>query len=384
MLRSRLSTAAMAATSLVLIAVGCGGDDKNNNNVPPPPPPPGGIQPPAPGPEKACTGADVTSALSQIFLGDTHRDGKQDIQSAWKQYGFDIDGRISTKESTDLCKPYGMATKAMAYPDGNDGIDNSFGKNILPILLGPAPDISMLANAAITNGEFTVMLKMEGLGMETNCNPMNTLLYGGANRGAPPKWDGNDAWPVAVELLNNGDINAPKISFPKSYVVGNTWVSGTSGTVSLGLSFQGLTFTVNVNRAIIAVDLAEDHKSGMNGTIAGIIETEALVEEVKRVAGAFEPSLCDPNSPLLLSFLDGIRGASDIMLDGTQDPTKTCNGISIGLGFNGKVVQLGPVAPPAPEPVDPCLGTGGMGGMGGTGGMDGMGGMGGAGGAGGK
>ena len=33
--------------------------------------------------------------------------------------------------------------------------------------------------------------------------------------------------------------------------------------------------------------------------------------------------------------------ASDIMQDGTQDPTKTCDGISIGIGFEARVVQLG-------------------------------------------
>jgi hypothetical protein len=34
--------------------------------------------------------------------------------------------------------------------------------------------------------------------------------------------------------------------------------------------------------------------------------------------------------------------ASDILSDGTQDPTQTGDGISIGLGFNATVVQLGP------------------------------------------
>ena len=49
-----------------------------------------------------------------------------------------------------------------------------------------------------------------------------------------------------------------------------------------------------------------------------------------------------------------IAQASDILTDGTQDPTKPCDGISIGLGFDGALVQLGtPVAPP-PPPTNPC------------------------------
>ena len=52
------------------------------------------------------------------------------------------------------------------------------------------------------------------------------------------------------------------------------------------------------------------------------------------------------------------------MADGTNgDPTKTCNAISIGLGFNAKAVKLGAVAPPAQPKPDPCAtGTGGTGG----------------------
>jgi hypothetical protein len=42
-----------------------------------------------------------------------------------------------------------------------------------------------------------------------------------------------------------------------------------------------------------------------------------------------------------------VRRASDILSDGTQDPTKECDGISIGVQFEMKEVQLGPVGPPA-------------------------------------
>jgi hypothetical protein len=42
------------------------------------------------------------------------------------------------------------------------------------------------------------------------------------------------------------------------------------------------------------------------------------------------------------------------MKDGTQDPTATCDGISIGIGFDASVVQLGAIADPAPPATDPC------------------------------
>ena len=48
-----------------------------------------------------------------------------------------------------------------------------------------------------------------------------------------------------------------------------------------------------------------------------------------------------------------IEQASDILTDGTQDPTQTCDGISIGLGFDALPDQLGTTAPPLPQAV-PC------------------------------
>ena len=45
------------------------------------------------------------------------------------------------------------------------------------------------------------------------------------------------------------------------------------------------------------------------------------------------------------------------MKDGTNgDPNKTCDGISIGLGFEASAALIGGVAPPAPPVVDPCAG----------------------------
>ena len=71
---------------------------------------------------------------------------------------------------------------------------------------------------------------------------------------------------------------------------------------------------------------------------------EELVAEVKRIG--YSIGLCD--SPLFANLLTSIRQASDIVADGSQDPTKTCNGISIGLGFEMGEVQLGAVGPVVP------------------------------------
>jgi len=359
MLRTRLLSAVFTATSLAVLW-GCGSDTNEKPPPPPPPPPPvedlPGIQPPeAPGEGAACEGAGKVMAMSQLFLGDTTRDGTPDPTGGWKAYGYDLDGRASTKTSVGLCKPRAGGSPAAVYPDGDEGRDNSFGKNILPVILGLSSDISDQANQAIADGEFTIMLDMSTLGTAADCNKLATKLYGGANLGAPPKWDGTDMWPLIPELLTDPtDPASAKILFPESYVVQDTWVSGTKGTVKLSLSISGFTISLDINSAVITVDLEGDRNGGTNGTIAGVIETESLITEISKVAAAFDESFCDPESPTLKSILNQIRQASDIMKDGTQNPAVECDGISIGLGFNAKAVQLGPVAMPAEPPPDPC------------------------------
>jgi hypothetical protein len=367
MLRSYLAVAGCTAAALLSFAfAGCGSETVQ------PPADQTGRVPPEPGPAKPADGPGQVYAVSKLFLGETNRDGTQNKANGWKQYGYNLDGRISTTASTDVCKPNAGAAPSVPYPDGDQGIDNSFGKNILPTILGLEPAPSTSITDSINEGSFTVMLSLEGLGPDPDYNPMTTQLYGGADLGAPPAWDGNDMWPVIPELLAGDmtDITRSQVVFPESYLVGNTWVSGSKGTVTLNLAIQGYSLSLTIAAALISMDLNESHAEATNGTIAGVLETEVLITELQKVVGGFQPSLCE--GPTIEGILNQIRQASDIMKDGTQNPNATCDGISIGIGFEALPVQLGAIAPPAPPSPDPCAGTGGGGtGGGGTGGAGG-------------
>lgn len=352
--------AAFAATSLAVLAIGCGPDTTTTKPVDPPPDPPGRVVPPPPPEAMACADMGTTQAVNELFLGDTKRDGTPDTTNAWKDYGFNLDGLTSKKESTNLCKPRAGGSKATVYPDGNEGIDNSFGKVILPIILGLASDLSTTANESIKEGDFTILLDMASTGKD--CSGAAGKLFAGAklvdamDMPLIPKFDGSDEWPVSPELLSNPmDPTSSKIVFPQAYIAGNTWVSGTKGTVSIQLSISGFTVALDIQNAYVTLDLASGNASGTNGTIAGVLDTEQLVSQISKVAAAFDTSFCDPNSPTLVSILDQLRQASDILKDGTQDPAKECDGISIGLGFNTAAVKLGPVAKPGDPPPDPCM-----------------------------
>ncbi|WP_437725598.1 hypothetical protein [Sorangium sp. So ce861] len=293
-------------------------------------------------------------AIDELFAGDTDRSFKL-VDRVWMQYGVNIDGKVSIVDSSDLCRPVGNGTQISVHSDGDNGIDNSFGNILLGLVTAIYPYPSVTTTEAIRGlgsprdpwyiqgGEFTMIIAIEGLSNNASHGPLTSKLYAGANLGSRPKWDGTDMWPVMPELLEDpADIASSKMTFSDSYVDGNMWVSGAGGTVYLKLKIAGEYLNLTLQNAIVTAQLDEDRRGARDGTIAGVIETEALVAEVKAFVERLDDGFC--NSPVLNGILDVVRAASDIMKDGSQDSSQFCNGISIGLGFSAKQVKLGGIA----------------------------------------
>jgi len=365
MLRNALVLVGIAsAACLASSIVACGGGETTNptggSGGSGGTPTMNGEQPPGrPDGMTAGDGKDTVFAIKKLYLGDTDRDGKPDKTQGWKHLGFNLDKKITNCTGTacnqiaDQCKPAAGGSPAFVYPDGDDGIDNSFGANILPIILGIQSDASKTINDAIAGGKFTIMIDVKKLGSKSEYNPLGAALYAGGDMMATPKFDGSDKWPLLPQLLNGRNPADPKVSFSQSYVVDNTWVSGEAAPVTLQLSVAGFALQLDIKQAIIAFEMASDHKSAKNGTVAGVLNTEQLVTELKQVAGSFDMSLCSGGT--IDSIVNQIRQASDIMANGTSGTSsQTCDGISIGLGFDAGLVQLGDVLPDSMGSGNPC------------------------------
>ncbi len=310
-------------------------------------------EPPEPGPDAAPDGTGATVfAIQRFFFGGTDLDGTPNPTNGWKQYGYDIDGKVSTAESTDLCKTRNAAAPKNVYPDGIDGRDNSFGKNVLPIYLGIASDFEGKVNEKIAAGEFTVLLSLDKLGSSDAYNPLLTKVYDGAPLEGPPKFDGTDVWPVKPETLNNAaDITTAKVTFDESYLVDNTFVTRPVGTLVIPNLLFG-SDPITIHEAVVTMKLDAAHKNATEGVISGVLDTAELTAQLRTAAGRFDPSLCE--GATIESIVAQFEQASDILKDGTQDTTKTCDGISIGLGFTASVVELGTIADPEAPTEDPC------------------------------
>ncbi len=260
--------------------------------------------------------------------------------------GFNVDGLVSTAVSADVCQTNSGGSAATAYPDGNNGIDNSFGRNVLPLMLSLFPSWVTDANVGLQNGSYNMLLKSYCLPPTGDVPVLTTKLFEGTALGAIPQFDGTDTWPVSPALLSNPtDPESSTITFDMSSVTGTTFDSGKHQTVVLVLPFVSSTrIRLTLHAAQVTMTLAADRKSATGGILGGVLDTEELITEVKNIG--YSLGLCD--SPLFANLLTSIRQASDIVADGSQDPTKTCNGISIGFGFEMREVKLGAVGLAAP------------------------------------
>jgi hypothetical protein len=319
---------------------------------------PGGLEPPPPGPSHPGDGSGAVFAIKKLYVGDADRSGTVSAD-AWKLYGYDIDHRFTVctddtcQQVTDHCQPLDGGNPDVTFPDGNDGIDNGFGRSILPLLIGIVSTEASSIDNVIASGQWTEIFDLEGLGSGNEYNPLTSRLYTGAALDHVPLVDGSDVWPVRPgSLMNPSDITTSKEIFAGSYVVNNTWVSGL-GRLSMpldGMEIKG--FVLDIQHAQITFDMSPDHTSATNGTISGLIPTDELVNELLPAAASYNMSVC--NGTLMQSIVEQIRQASDIMKDGSVGTSdQMCDAISIGLGFDAARVKLGGVGAAAP-PLKPC------------------------------
>jgi hypothetical protein len=321
-------------------------------------------------------------AINKLFLGDSDRMGNTSM-TAWASYGYNLDSKVTSAASTDVCTLQTGAMKSI-QTDGTNGIDNSFGENLIPLLLmldGTAP---ATLNDTLAEGKFTLMTYVVGFddtpsNMTTATGLTGVLLAGGdytrvamGRDGGPPGFDLNTHWPIVPTLLtcgtmgqacppNTNPITSAVVQFPSAFQTSGLFVTGKPAEVTLNLSVDGHTLSLDIESAVITFDpdtMAPAANTGAvtNGTIAGVLNTTQLLQGLTSILGSIEASLCMGSAAM--SILDEIAQDSDILINGSTVSNvsgQTCNAISIGLGFNAAEIAL-PVAADVEAPSDAGLG----------------------------
>jgi hypothetical protein len=317
------------------------------------------------GPTTTVT-ASHAYALHTLYLGDQSTAGVQSA-TAWQDFGYNLDGKDTTASSTDVCTLYAGAAKA-AQVDGPNGVDNSFGENIVPILITVAGEgAATTINTSIDGGSFTVLFVVKGWDdsdKTQTATGLTGVLLAGSKFTGTPTFTTADHWPIDDSLVTPSQpgtdpIGGANIKFPAAYVSAGEFVNGSPAAVTISLSIAGHALALVVNQATITWQNA-GVGSITGGMIAGVLTTEDLVTSLKSIAGSISTSLCSGSS--FQSIATQLDQASDILHDGTNAAGTACDGISIGLGFEAKEVAV-PVAAdvvaPPPPGADPCATDGG-------------------------
>jgi hypothetical protein len=314
-----------------------GGDSFQPNGDPPDPP----INAPA-----GDGSAPRIFAVDHLFIGTKDFSGLETVD-AWESYGYDVDQTFTISDFSAHCTPAGGAAPNNVFPDANDGIDNSFGKSVVPILKTAAAtttaDLDDAINEPIVAGDYTLVFDISSLGPATDYSPLPSSYFEGRDEQA-------GTWLKAPESFSAG---TPLLAFPDGYSSTDVWVSQrVDGVLPVRLIIADQPFVLQIHRPLISAEMSADHDSVIHGIISGVLDTQEMLDSMEAVLGGIEPSFCD--GAAIEGILNQIRQASDIMNDGTQAAGEECNGISIGLGFTATAVTAGGFGNALPPPVPPC------------------------------
>ena len=322
------------------------------------PAPPIGGKPPPPPDAGAATSNTYTFAIQTIYLGEAPYGGGAPSTTAWKNFGYDIDGLQTTNQSTNVCTLQQGASKAVQI-DGTNGIDNAWGSNILPLVQTAASlqTPSATENAFIDQGGFTLQIQVKGLSDDPQQNALgltSQIFVSGAYGNGTPAFDTTTDWPVLSTSVKDGATIASgsTVQFSSSYVSNGIFVSGQAGSaVAINFTSGGVSLPLIIHDAVVTFS-HPSHAVASYGVISGVLDTNEFITALQAVAGQISQSLCG-------SAFDGIaqqiRQAQEIMNDGTNAANETCNAISIGLGFDAVLVHdPTTVVTAPPPPPNPC------------------------------
>src|SRR5262249_12242983 len=151
-------------------------------------------------------------------------------------------------------------------------------------------------NESVAAGRATLLFELDALGHGADQNPVTGRMYDGADLGHTPLFDGTDVWPIdPASLASFQSLATARAQFPQGYLTGQTWVGRAAGDLVVPLVLSSFnpptTFPLTIRHAIVTMTLNPSRTSVTNGTIAGIIPTEVLVETIKQLEYQTDSSL---------------------------------------------------------------------------------------------
>jgi len=322
-------------------------------------------------------------AIRSMALGSLDRNGDK-TEGAWKSLGFDLDGLCTNSDTCEIDPESFPCTPKAAMPsDGRECRDNTFGhlEADAVALQGLGKDFGLsndAFNCALCRGDYNFVFRVSKWNGQPNDDNVRLDFYPSPGLETVPSWqcdlkapDGawkqnpcwgpNDKWTLQKDTYEgpltpgaeppNALLNDPNAYIRDGYVVGQLpenalfWFPGKSAAWAYPLKLQ---------RAIVVAKLTEEGGGYhiKDGTIAG------RARAVDLVSGFESLGLCQGHS-LYQLMKSQVDLNSDVLWNGTNSESASCDALSVGIGFDAEPASFGAEKPPVTLPGCPAAGDGG-------------------------
>ena len=328
-------------------------------------------------PERPGTPDDGTDAGERVYVV---RDVVFDQGGErWRNIGFDLDGRCSVPpDFADIeCQPRNAS--ASPEPDGEGGIDNSFGHNLFPVVELTVPGLEEVSRGYQARGIGAVLMQVNGWNGTANDARVEVVAAvtvfgtpGDAAMTEPPEvrqtpdgpetaggdplpeptWDGNDWFWVRSDNFLDGQLSQPLVRDDNAYVAGNVLVIRLPERTDFIFPGEDLGLLVRLTGAVATARIDGGGASLTDITVAGRWPMFDLLDTAEAVGvcpGATEHDI-------LLNQLDRIVDVR--ATPGSGGGSVPCDAVSLGLKFEqGVQVRFAALAEGDPVP-DACAAMG--------------------------
>lgn len=330
-----------------------------------------------PPPSAAPNVEPIFMAVASMRIGSLDENGTLD-PNAWQSIGFDLDG---TCTGSDTCPRTGdprvscVPSSAQVARDGQFCRDNTFGRleytaQLVPELAKKYGLNDDAFNCALCTGQYNFLLKITGYNGLPDDDQVRVDLYPSPGLEKPlpwncalPDWKTHPCftpdlpWTLRADSVlgstSGVDVGPSKLFDDSAYVREGYlvvrlpedtlfWFPGTKAlAVAYPLALQKGIVTGRIVKGPDGVYRIED------GIIAGRAKKDDMLRGF-RLIGFCED---DANFPLMEQF---ISSNLDTLSDGTTDPARPCDSMSVGLAFTG--LQAKPGKLEAVQPLVECGG----------------------------
>ncbi|HJL19912.1 MAG TPA: hypothetical protein RMH99_29885, partial [Sandaracinaceae bacterium LLY-WYZ-13_1] len=285
---------------------------------------------------------------------------------AWREIGLDLDGLCTTSANgfPTECVPPGMPRPPT---DGEEGIDNTFGDRLFPLVDLTVPGLQQTAQAAqeegklpalrlrgwngenddprvevvITNAIFTVPAADDGSIPEFDIESFVAVDPDSGER-LLPDWDGEDYGFFRDTTFFDGDPEQPLIADDNAYVAGGVLVARLPERVTILFPAEEVGVLVRLTDATAFGTFSEDR-----GVLEDVIVTGRW-KTLDLLATAENVGVCrgTDNYRILSGQLDAIADIRS--MPGSGGEGVECDAVSLGVQFTGYRMRWGGLTPGPP------------------------------------